>query len=130
MPSATSKGWPYVGPTDVVADYPVTSQALADKADAAVPYAIAQGVVTISWAATTQSAVTTVTLPVGRFSQPPLVQLTNASAPQQQMYAPRVSGTPTASSFQCVQSVDGSAITASANLNWLAMQMLPGASPG
>ena len=34
MPATTPKGWPYVLPADNIADYPITSQALATKADA------------------------------------------------------------------------------------------------
>jgi hypothetical protein len=70
MPAETGKGFPYVQPADAVADYPTTSQLLAQKIDDHVPGARAGGAAT-----TSASGSVAVTFPVGRFATSPRVTL-------------------------------------------------------
>lgn len=67
MPATTANGWPYVLPTDNVADYPVTSQGLGTKLDAAVPFAYCTFTFTMSVGASA-SYDRVVTYPAGLFT--------------------------------------------------------------
>lgn len=77
MPNNTPNGWPYILPTDNVADYPVTSLALATKADA-LPYAFAAYQFSMS-VGTLASYDRIVNFPAGLFTQPPIVLVAKAN---------------------------------------------------
>jgi hypothetical protein len=129
MPAATGKGFPYVQPADAVADYPTTSQALAQKIDDKVPYAVAAGMVTVTIAAAATQGTAAVTFPVGRFTVAPIVQASVNNAGSSDQYAPRMSPVPTASGFSVVMNRQ-TAGAASYAIGWTAVQMGTGAAAG
>ena len=129
MTASTTKGWPYVLPADAIADYPVTSQAIATKADASIPFALAAGAVTCNFPNATQSTPVTVTLPVGRFTVAPAIFFGTQSALFAGMYFPRLSGPNSAASFQVVLNA-AAAQSGTQSVTWLAVQMGAGAMPG
>src|ERR1700759_5004398 len=126
MPANTSKGWPYVLPTDNVADYPVTSQALATMAEAVVPYAQAAGQATPTMTNGTGSVA--VTFPASRFSQPPLVQATKQSGNGATIPVALYVSAVTTTGF----TLSSAGVTYSGAIlsNWWAVQMLTAAAPG
>lgn len=128
MSANTSKGWPYVLPADAVADYPTLSLALADKAEASVPFALAAGQLNLTFASSAVSDTVTVTLPVGRFTQTPLITLGIVSSWTGTLYAPRTINRST-TSFQMTAN-SSAAGSGSVGMCWLAVQMLTTAAPG
>lgn len=126
MPANTSKGWPYILPADNVADYPVTSQALANFADAAVPYAQAAGQATVTLASGTGTVA--VTFPASRFSVAPLVQATKSSGNGATIPVVPYVGSITTTGFTL--GCAGGTYAGSVLHNWQAVQMLTSAAPG
>lgn len=127
MSANTAKGWPYVQPADALADFPVTSQALANKADASVPFAFAQGSGLCAFSAVANSSVV-VTLPAGRFTQTPNVLLGVIGSPTATPYAPRVQARSTSSLTLAINT--SAAITGNITVAWLAVQATPSAAEG
>lgn len=127
--ATTPKGYPYPVGTDRVRDGDDVIHALADKLDATVPYAMAAGSTAIA-VTNAPSGTTTVTFPAGRFTQPPLVVATVVGSSSPNFFA-GVNPAPTAAGMtvRCTH-VELSNTTATVTVHWIAIQMLPGASPG
>lgn len=106
MPNATPNGWPYILPTDNVADYPVTSQGLATKAEAAVPfaYALFQFSMSVGASASYDRAVN---FPAGLFTIPPVIFLSKGNSAAAKFVPSAISSAVTG--FTCrAQTADGS----------------------
>lgn len=129
MPANTPKGFPYVLPADNVADYPATSQGLAVKLDAAVPFAIAAGVATINMNGNT-SGTAGIAFPAGLFTVPPIVTVTKALQGGGKTI-PNVSSITKDGAIAQLVSADGTAYGAGAYpVHWIAIQQTPTAAPG
>jgi hypothetical protein len=124
MPANTTKGFPYVLPTDNVADYPVTMQQLATLLEAMVPFRFATGTVNIvaSGASNTGNAI--VTFPAGLFTQPPIVVVSKTSTAQKAI--PWTASTTTAQTTIGFWTGDATNVGASTlTFFWIAMQATP-----
>jgi hypothetical protein len=126
MPATTAKGWPYVVAADNVADWPVTSLAIANKADAALPFAVAAGRLAIAAPAGGAGTSVSVTFPVGRFTQPPIV----TASPDSNGYgAPTVANVIATGCTLRYWNPTGVAPT-TPFMSWIAVQMLTTAGAG
>lgn len=99
----------------------VTPATLKNRAYA--PYAMAAGRGT-----TATSGAVTVTLPAGRFTQPPRISVTPGTHPN--VLTPRVAADPTATSFQIQTFTMPGGAQAAANFDWIAVQMTAGSGSG
>lgn len=106
MPATTPNGWPYVLPTDNVADYPVTSQALAAFADPRVPFAYALYTFTMS-VGSAASYDRVVNFPAGLFTLSPIVLLSKMNSAAVK-WIPNAVSTSTAGTTVRAQTADGS----------------------
>lgn len=124
MPATTAKGWPYVLPTDNVADYPVTSQGLANKLEAAVPFAMATGAGSFSNPGVTATQIRP--FPVGLFTVPPIVMVTKTGGNgggRHLLYSQAIS---TVDFTVVTNATDGVfAYAGVIGYQWLAIQMTP-----
>lgn len=131
MPN-TPKGFPYPAPSDAP-DGAAQVQALAEKVDAVVPYAVAAGLASVPALAGVASGNVTVTLPVGRFKVAPRVvaSLSTGQAGTQKLSARAINTT--ASSFgMYVFTGDATNTTTSSSVGveWVAVQMTATAASG
>jgi hypothetical protein len=127
MPN-TTKGWPYPASTDTP-DVPRDMKALADKADASLPFAVAAGTVTHTAASAAQTTVA-VTFPVGRFTVAPIIQQSvQNNGASSTTYAPRTSAGVTTSGFTSVLNTTA-AVSGSTVVGWTAIQMGAAAAAG
>jgi hypothetical protein len=93
------------------------------KNRAGLPYATAAG-----RGASSASGAVTVTLPAGRFTQPPRISVTPGNHPN--VLVPRVAADPTATSFQVqLFTMPGAGLVAG-NFDWIAVQMTAGSGSG
>jgi hypothetical protein len=127
VPTTTTKGWPYPLGGDPP-DVPNAMLALAQLMDDRLPYLCAFGrsVITASGLATGTAATLAVTLPVGRFSFPPVMSATMSGISGGSAFVvPRVSGV-TASGFSLSLFNAGAtaATFTSQQVDWTATQML------
>lgn len=134
MPANTGNGWPYVLSTDNVADYPVTSLALANKLEATVPFAICVGSTSLS-VGSAASYTKAVGFPAGFFSQTPMIVLTkSASGVAGAKWVPRVLSPTTAGFTVGLDTGDGSTggsvITATVYFVAVQWSATSGATPG
>ncbi len=93
-----------------------------DLVDESTPFAMAAGLVTLTFSGGTQSNVVPVTFPVGRFSLAPVVTLTVYGAGFSNLTVVRMSGAPNASGFSAVANAS-SATSGSMTAAWQAVQM-------
>lgn len=130
MPATTSKGYPYVLPADNVADYPTTSQQLANLLESVVPSAIAAGNTSVTLTALSNGS-TAFTLPAGRFSQVPVFACNQSSgAGGTQTLIPRVLNPSTTGGTASFYSGNNTSVTVTSVVQWIAIQMTPASAPG
>lgn len=119
---------PWPDGTERVMDGDNAMGAIANKVDGlGIAFAHAAGTVSIV-ATTVASASAAVTFPVGRFTQVPLVLVSIATNTANWFCA---SAPATTAGFTAwILQRDGTTATGTVPVNWHALQMLPGASPG
>lgn len=100
----------------------VTPSVLRDRGYA--PWAMAAGSTYVS-----ATPYTTFTLPVGRFTQPPIVNVRVAASVSGQVLVPWTGGAPTTTSFSCA-AISLGGVWTSADIHWNAVQMTSGSSAG
>ena len=120
MPANTTKGWPYILPTDNVADYPVTSQALATLLESSVPYRICDGAAAVVCPSPASLAVT---FPAGLFTLTPMVVISKGATVGKGIA--QAQAITTAGFTAAVVSADGTALSGTATLMWIAIQATP-----
>lgn len=126
MGTTNLQGLPYPEGSDLLSAGDDTIKALAEKLDAMVPYRWAAGTVSISLS-NASSGTLAVTFPAGRFTQAPIVTVTTANS---HFLIATMAGL-TATGFTAgVRHIDAATTTATLTVNWVAVQMLPGAAPG
>lgn len=119
MPAQTAKGYPYPLGTDRVMDGDDSIHALADAVDAKQPFATWVGTASVSVVANTAANVA-VTLPAGRFTQPPRISAISRGASLWFAYF----NSSTTTSLSLGVRTPGGALTTTVNVDMIAVQML------
>jgi hypothetical protein len=124
--ATTTGGLPYPVGTDKIVDGDDAIKALAEAVDARVPWRMTANLSTWGVPGANAGVSAALTFPVGRFTQTPIVVVTADSTG----YLAGSSGGVTSAGFTGRVFNLTAGVPGGVNLKWIAVQFLPGASPG